>query len=251
MSLVDNRRGKLAAYAPWLARDYLTNQGPATIIVVLLVALLVLKTYHAATGKAMSEFDDVDARRMLRNLVGLTAFLGTFFATNGIVSNDRKHNTYKFLFAKPVSPPSYYATTFLVHGAGLMIVTLALAGLWSALTRSMFPLDLFLVVAIVFVAYGGIGFLLSAAWRFDWLSLITVLFVANTAWGIWGEGTGPLRYLLYLLPPVHRMDGVSTLIMRMSHEAVPWKSILWLVGYGLVCFGLGLVVIRRRPLGTS
>jgi len=251
MNLIDSRRAKLSAYAPWLGRDYLTNQGPATMIVVLLLAFLTLKGYAGSTGVSLHGLAQDDARRMLRSLVNLTAFLGTFFATNGIVASDRKYGTYKFLFAKPVSPPSYYATTFLAHGVGLIVVVLALLGLWAVFVRPMFPPGLFAAVALMYVAYGGIGFLLSAAWRFDWLSLVTVLLVANISWTLWRASTSPLRPLLYLLPPVHRADSVYTLIMRQAQEPVPWESIAWLGGYGFVCFLLGLAVIRKRPLGTT
>jgi ABC-type transport system involved in multi-copper enzyme maturation permease subunit len=251
MTLIDNRRARLVAYAPWIARDYLTNQGPATMIVVLLIAFLTLKGYSGATGIELSNLSANDARRMLRSLTGIAAFFGAFFATNGIVANDRKHGTYKFLFAKPVSPPHYYAWTFLMHGVGLLIVVLALLGLWALTVRPMFPVELLPVIALMYIGYGGLAFLLSAAWRFDWVSLVTVLLVANVSWTFWMNATGPLRALLYLLPPVHRIDNVYTVVMRQAHEPIPWQIIAWFGGYGLICFALGLIVIRRRPLGTS
>ena len=249
-SLVENRRAQLARYVPWIARDYFSNQGPSTALVVLLIAFLSLQGVGLG-GTRLRDIPDDLAARVLRQLVGSLVFLGTFFATNGIVANDRKLGYYKFLFAKPVSPPRYYALTFLVYGAGLLIVTLALLAIWALAVRPLFPISLFGIVAVMYLAYGGIGFLLSAAWRFDWISLVTVLLLANVSWSFWGDETGPVNWLVHLLPPVHRADSVYAMVAGDAAQAIPWVSIAWLGGYGLLCFLLGMLVIRRRPLGTS
>ncbi|HEY8175514.1 MAG TPA: hypothetical protein VIF32_07475 [Gemmatimonadaceae bacterium] len=248
---IDKRRAKLADYVPWIARDYLTNQGPSTAIIIVLLALFEAQMFHVGTGTRLADMPLDIAARLLRGLVSVLAFLGTFFATNGIVSNDRKAGYYRFLFAKPVSPPWYYATVFGVYGIGLLTVVLVLLGVWAIAVRPLFPLEIFGAVLVLYLAYGGIGFLLSAAWRFDWLSLVTVLLVARLLWTLWGNATGIRHWLLYLLPPIHRADNVADIVMRGAQTPVPWSLIAWLGGYGLVCFVLGLVVLRKRPLGTS
>jgi hypothetical protein len=250
-ALIDARRAKLAEYVPWIARDYMTNQGPSTAIIIVLLALFEAQMFHMGTGIRLSDMPRDVAARLLRGLVGILAFLGTFFATNGIVSNDRKLGYYRFLFAKPVSPPWYYALVFGVYGVGLLVVVFALLGVWAVAVRPMFPMEIFGAVLVLYVAYGGIGFLLSAAWRFDWISLVTVLLVARLFWTIWGSATGIRHWLLYLLPPIHRADNVVDIILRDAHTPIPWSLIAWLAGYGFACFVFGMVVIRRRPLGTS
>jgi hypothetical protein len=142
----------------------------------------------------------------------------------------------------------YYVVTFLVYGVGLLLMTLAFMGLWAVAVRPMFPVTMLAVMALMYVAFGGIGFLLSAAWRFDWLSLVAVLFVSNVLWATFGDSENPLRYLLYLLPPAHRASDVHAL---MGQTPADWAGILWISGYGLACFLLGMLVIRKRPLGTS
>lgn len=247
---VRHGRARLTRYLPWIARDYLTNQGPSTALVVLLIAYLALQGAAVADAGLRAMPPDT-AARVLRQLVGSLVFLGTFFATNGIIANDRKMSYYKFLFSKPVAPPHFYAVTFAVYGIGLMVVTLALLGVWALTIRPLFPLELFGVVALMYLAYGGIGFLLSAAWRFDWISLVTVLLVANVSWNLWGGSEGPVRWLLHLLPPVHQAEQVYAVVLADPGLAVPWTSMAWLGGYGLLCFLLGMVVVRRRPLGTN
>lgn len=248
----DTRRARLLSYAPWMLRDYLTNQGPATLIVVLLIGYTALMPI--LDGPLDIPLGDVPpdmAHRILLAILPAFAFLGPFFATNGIIANDRKFSYYRFLFSKPLSPIAYYVTMFLVYGVGVFLVTFALMGIWALVVRPMFPGTMLGVVAIMYVAFGGIGFLLSAAWRFDWLSLVTVLLVASVAWEQWGDARGILRLPLYLLPQVHRASDIYAMVVPRPGAATPWPAILSLGGYGFVCFVLGMIVIRKRPLGTT
>ena len=254
----ETRRTRLVEYAPWILRDYFTNQGPSTALVVLLVGVLTITSelsiisMMGGPGGPVKLGDiplDV-ARRALHTITPTLTFLGALFATNGIVANDRKLGYYRFLFAKPVSPPVYYASTFALYGAGLIGISFLLLLVWGLAVRPMFPPEFFAIVAVFYVAYGGIGFLLSAAWRFDWLSLVTVLFVANVLWSLWEHATGLRHWVLYLLPPVHRAGDVYALLLH-GQRGTSWMAIAWLGGYGLICFVLGMIVIRRRSLGTS
>lgn len=246
-------RARLTDYAPWILRDYFFNQGPATAIVLLLVGFATVGPQMALAGQklVLGEVPEPMAAALLVSMAERLSFLGAFFATNGIVANDRKLGYYRFLFAKPVKPDRYYALTFLLYGLGLTAVATLLAFVWGATVRSAFTVELFLIIALMYLAYGGIGFLLSAAWRFDWLSLVSVLLVANIGWLVWGNATGVRHWVLYLLPPVHRDDQIFALLAQTPNDPLPWISILWLGGYGLICFILGMVVIRRRPLGTT
>jgi hypothetical protein len=249
-----DRRARLFEYAPWILRDYASNQGPSTGIVVLLIGFMTLfPAIQGMTGQpvAFGRVPETLATTMLRAIVPPLVFLGTFFATNGIIANDRKLGFYRFLFAKPVSPPRYYALTFAVYGLGLLVVSLAFLGIWAVAVRPLFPIELLAVVMLMYIAYGGIGFLLSAAWRFDWLSLVTFLLIANVGWSLWGQESGLRYWLLHLLPPVHRAADIYALVGNSSARQIPWSSIAWLGGYGLICFVLGMIVVRKRPLGTS
>ncbi len=240
----------LAPYSPWLLRDYFTNQGPSTAIVVVLIAYMsLLPLIQRGVGSAGLDSIPLEAARtMQRALFTPLLFLGTFFATNGIIANDRKFNFYRFLFAKPISPLAYYSLVFALYGMGFLAVTCVLLGLWAIVVRPMFPVEIFAILPIMYIAYGGIGFLLSAAWRFDWISLVTVVLVANVGWEAFGESQHVLHYLLYLLPPAHKTNAIYAMDFGRSF---PWGAATWLAGYGAVCFLLGLVVLRKRSMGTS
>jgi hypothetical protein len=245
-------RARLLEYAPWILRDYLMQHGLATIVVLVLLGVSIMAPVMALAGPdyVMGEVPDPLAGQLLARVAESLAFLGAFFATNGIIATDRKLGYYRFLFAKPVRPWQHYGATFLLYGLGLLVVTLVLALIWGWVVRPALTIELFLIVALMYVAFGGVGFLLSAAWRYDWLSLISVIVIANIGWAAWGNAVGWRHWVLYLLPPVHRDDSVYAMLASVG-GAVPWSSVAWLGGYGLICFLLGLVVVHKRPLGTS
>lgn len=253
MNGIVHTRASISRYLPWMLRDYSTNQGPATLIVMLLIGYAAIQpAMRAAASGVLGEPEMTEelVLQLLRSFASPLAFLGTLFATNGIIANDRKLGFYRFLFSKPLNPLAYYTVTFAVYGIGLLIVTTLLVSVAALALEPVFPVELFLVIAWMYLAYGGVGFLLSAAWRFDWLSLVTVVLGSNIAWRLWGESDSPLRVLLYLLPPFHRESRIYDWIGRPEAE-VPWSIMLWIGGYGVACLLLGLVVLRKRPLGTS
>jgi hypothetical protein len=112
-----------------------------------------------------------------------------------------------------------------------------------------FPILLLPTIAVLYVALGGIGFLLSAAWRFDWLSLTTVLLVSNVLWQLFGHDAGWRGTVVYALPPTHLLEGVYAAVR--AGRPLPVGDLAWLVAYGVLCFVAGLVVVRRRPLAAA
>jgi len=181
-------------------------------------------------------------------------FVGALFAMNGIVANDRKQGFYRFLFAKPMTPARYYGQAFFVHWAGFVAVMIVLGLVYGALIWPVLSRPLLLVIALMFVAYSGIAFLLSAAARWDWMSLVAVTVGATFLWARFGESTHPLSRLLYLLPPLHLVDEVYASVSGAPVYAsgaptvIPWSILAWLAGYGAACFAAGLVVLRYRRL---
>ena len=265
-------RARAGAYALWQLRDYFKDRGVPTLIVATLSAYLGLNpilermprlgdpvparllerfgTVEAVYAARMAEFNFM----FLRSILGTLVFLGALFAMNGIVANDRKQGFFRFLFAKPVSPSRYYGQAFFVHWFGYMMVMALLGVLYGFVVWPVLTQPLLLVIALMFVAYSGIAFLLSAAARWDWMSLVAVSILATFAWTRFGESTHPLAKLVYLLPPLHRSDEVyaavsGTPIMAAGPpQAIPWPILGWLAGYGVACYLAGLVVLRHRRL---
>jgi hypothetical protein len=241
------RRARLGRYALWHLRDYLRDKGIATLITLSLIGFL----NHIAIVRARSfgaRVDMVDrlADQVFVSTLDLLGFLGVLFATNGIVADDRRHGYYRLLFARPVSIVTYYAHKFVTYGVGFLIVSAVLLSLYNAGVERFFNPTLLPTLALVYVALGGIGFLLSAAWRFDWLSLATVYYGSQVVWRLFGEDPGWQGAVVNALPPVHLLDGIYGAVR--AGESLPADDLTRLVVYGVVCLMLGLVVVRRRPL---
>jgi hypothetical protein len=61
-----------------------------------------------------------------------------------------------------------------------------------------------------------------------------------------GGATSAAAWLLYLFPPLHRTSTVYTAVA--GGAPLPWDLLAWFAGYGVVCFAIGLVVLRHRRL---
>jgi hypothetical protein len=267
-------RARTGAYALWQLRDYLKDRGVSTLIVGALSAYLgwsmmtetapMPRPTDVVSAGLLARFGNADAvyaARMaefsfhfMRSMLGAMIFLGALFAMNGIVANDRKQGFFRFLFAKPVSPSRYYGQAFVVHSIGFMFVMLLLGALYGAVVWPVLTPQFVLVVGLMFVAYSGVAFLLSAAARWDWLSLVVVSVAATFLWTKFGGSSHPLARLLYLLPPLHRADEVyaavsgTPVISGALAPVVPWPLVLWFGTYGILCYLAGLVVLRFRRL---
>ena len=248
------RHARLARYALWQLRDYFMNQGPSTLVVVILAAYITFVQVTDAAGQGAVfvrprelRYDVVEL--VYGQLLGFLVFLGALFATNGIVANDRKFGYYRFYFAKPVSPPAFYGALFVANTLGFVVVAHLLWLVFAVVARPMGSIYFPLVVLGAFVGYAGIGFFLSALSRFDWLSLLSVILVAQFAWGTWGNAGGIRGWALQLLPPVHLTTPVFNALARGT--AIPWRDFAWLSGYGVVCFVLGLLVLRFKSLASN
>jgi heme exporter protein D len=98
----------------------------------------------------------------------------------------------------------------------------------------------------MFLMYAAIAFALSAAARWDWLSLVAVTVFANYVWLRYGASTSVLAKLLYLMPPLHRTSEIYEAVAKGA--PVNASLLAWFTGYGLVSYLIGLVVLRYRRL---
>lgn len=262
----DRRRGRaqIGRYGLWQLRDYLMDRGTPTLIVSVLFGYLTLAPMLASfkrnldtlPPKLIVKYGGIDGARavlmhdinemFLRTFLGVVVFLGALFAMNGIVADDRKKGYYRFLFAKPVSPSRYYGQAFVVHWAGFVAVACLMAVLYGAFASSILGAPLVYVLALMFLMYAGIAFALSAAARWDWLSLVTVTVLASYMWGRFGESASLAAKLLYLLPPLHRTNEIYEAVAKGAPVNVP--LLLWFAGYGVASYVAGLVVLRYRRL---
>jgi len=242
-------RARLARYALWQLRDYFVDKAVPT-------ATLILLTVYLTLVPAIATYGGPGPRGTPRGFIeafSLTVLIaiqqGAFLATTGIVAEDRKQGYFRFYFAKPVTVWRFYAMRFAAYLTGFLLVFAFLLAVHAAVVGPYFPPMMLPIAAAMFVAVGGIGFLASAVWRFDWVTLGAVVFLSTIMWEVWEKATGWRAVLVRLLPPMNRMGEVVG--AASGRNALDAASLCWLTGYGLVCFVLGLVVLSRRSLAKA
>ena len=255
---------RLARYAPWQVRDYFMDRGLPTVLIGALSGYMVASPILARMNARLERMSPetvareggIEAMRtsmvsaftatFLLELLGTFVFLGALFAMNGIVANDRKQGFYRFLFSKPLAPARYYGQAFVLHWSGFLVVSVLLGLIYRGLVGPVLSWPLVIALALMYLCYAGIAFALSAAARWDWLSLVAVTVAANYVWVRFGESTSAFAALLYLFPPVHRASEVYAAVAK--GVALPWHLLGWFAAYGAISFVIGLVVLRYRRL---
>ncbi len=231
----------LRRYAVWQFRDFIRDRGIALLLVGFLIGFTVIGPFKAMGGN----LDQNMADRLLAAVLVQVPFICAFIALNGIVSNDRKLGYYRFLFAKPVGIPAYYSQLFVIYLLGFLVVSAILLGLFSVFAHPVDPVGPLIFCGLVFLSFGGIAFLISSLFRHDWPILAAVFLGSTILHSMWRFDEGIKRMILSVLPPVYKLPDMITQIV--GERSVDTNSILWLLGYSAICFGAGLLVLKRRP----
>ena len=239
-------RGRLGRYTLWQFRDFIVERGIAIVLIGLMLGYVLIEPLRRALGATFSTAASSPGRPVLIMVSSSIVSLAVLIAVNGIVSTDRKMGYYRFLFAKPVSPLAYYAQLFFVYMAGVIASMLVLSGLLHSVVPSFSIIHFLLYTAVVFVAMGGIGFFISVATRFDWVTLAAVWLGSRILRDIYGAKPGLPSKLVQILPPVHKLNDLATDII--ANGTAVASDVVWLMAYGAVFFVLGLLLLRYGPL---
>ena len=238
-------RGRLARYSLWQFRDFCLERGAAILIIGFLWGYVLVAPFRASMGAQMSA-PNSPVFGLLMQVASAIVSLSVLIALNGIVSSDRKQGYYRFLFAKPVSPVAFYAQLFFVNMVGVLLAMLVLGSLLRTVLPTFSVVNYLVYAALIYIAMGGIGFFLSVATRFDWLTLAAVWLGARVLRGVYGPMHDWRSKLVELLPPVHKLDDMANSLI--AHRTAQTGDVVWLVGYGAAFFVLGLVVLRQGSL---
>lgn len=243
------RRARLWTYLGWQARDFVAERGAPLLIVATLMSfpiIMGLRELRAATSAAQST---VSARYAVVALFAEFSLIAVLIGINGVVSSDRVRGYYRFLFAKPVSIPRYYAQAYCINGLGLVVAALGVLGAIYAFGYPVFPVRVLLMVALVYVSLGGLGFFYSTLARFDWVLMGATWGVAQVLRAVYPAYESRVGQVLdVVLPPFHQLRDVGLQLTR--GEAVEPATLAWLLGWGIGGFVLGLLVLRRRSLAS-
>lgn len=216
------------------------------MIIGLLWGYTLIEPLRRTMGAAFSIGPASPAWPLVITVTSSVVSVSVLIALNGIVSNDRKMGYYRFLFSKPVSPVAYYSQLFFVYMAGVLVAMLLLSGVLHTVVASFNVVNYLVYAAVIYIAMGGIGFFLSVATRYDWVSLAAVWLGSRILRDLYGAKPGWRSKAVELLPPVHKLSDVSMSLI--TNGTAHTSDLLWLIGYGALFFALGLLFLRRGSL---
>jgi hypothetical protein len=239
-------RGRLGKYSLWQFRDFVVERGIAILIIGFLWGYVLIAPFRAATDRRLTLNHSSPVWPLLITVASSIVSLSVLIAVNGIVSTDRKLGYYRFLFSKPVSVLAYYVQLCFVHMVGVIAAMLVLSGILRTIAPDFSIVNYLLYTALIFVAMGGIGFFISVATRFDWVTLAAVWLGSRALRDLYGAQSGLPGKLVQLLPPVHKLDNLANSLI--TNGSATTSDVIWLIAYGSLFFVLGLVLLRQGSL---
>lgn len=235
----------LARYSLWQVRDFAIDRGVAILLIGFLWGYAFILPLRSTMALQMSN-QASPVWTFTVQIASAIVSVAVLIAVNGIVSIDRKTGYYRFLFSKPVNPILYYAQVFFVYMAGVVASMFVLSRILQTILPTFSIGNYLLYTALIYVAMGGIGFFLSVATRYDWLSLAVVWLGARILRTTFGGGNDWRSKAVQLLPPVHKLDEVANSLIGTGTANA--SDVLWLLGYGALFFALGLLLLRKGSL---
>ena len=216
------------------------------MIIGLLWGYTLIQPMRVAMGTAFQLSPSSPAWPLVITITSSVVSLSVLIALNGIVSTDRKMGYYRFLFSKPVSAVVYYAQLFFVYMVGVLAAMLLLSLVLHTVVPTFKIANFLVYAAIIYVAMGGIGFFLSVATRFDWVTLAAVWLGSRILREYYGPKPGWKSKAVEVLPPVHKLNDVSMSIITSGTAHA--SDVVWLLSYGALFFALGLFLLHRGSL---
>lgn len=239
-------KGRLARYSLWQFRDFVLERGIAIVLIGFLWGYVMFEPFRRAMGPQWKGDQTSPAWTVALQVSSAVVSLAVLIAMNGIVSTDRKNSYYRFLFAKPISPVLFYGQLFLIYMLGVVAAMVILSGLFRMIFPVFSVVNFVLYTLLIYVAMGGIGFFLSVATRFDWVTLAAVWLGSRILRGVYGARDDWRSKAVEILPPVHKLDDLASSLIGAGTAHT--SDVVWLVSYGLVFLALGLALLRWGPL---
>ncbi len=243
-------RGRLGAYLVFQAQDFLLMRAALPTLLVLMFGWMMIKTAPAGIDWSAPTPGQRILNEAFRTLSGMFITLGAFLGVARMVTDDRANGYFRFLFSKPVSVVRFYTQQWVLTGAGLVILTGALARLLGAVTAPVPVAAPMIVMGLTWVLVGGVGFALSAATNHD-APLLVVAYVASSALHALKDAphtTMPewLQQVTRFTIPLHRLDYVRDQLY--AGYPMPWHHVAIVVGYGAAFAVAAAVILQRASL---
>lgn len=238
-------------YARWQGWDHLRGAGLVIGAGAVLIGFILWRVSASNPGAAGG------AEAMLPFFLAQLGWPLVLLVTSGMVSGDRVEGYYRALFSAPVSPTGFYLQRYLLGGAVLATLPVALAvAVWASLGAWVAPWTFVGILMLYYLVLGGLVFCWSTIGRRDWAIGLTIYFAHGTITSAERAGaTLPawVETIYRVLPPFHLLDFGGPGGDGVRPPVLPAGVTEWahLVGYGVALLGIGVVVLRLRPMGSG
>lgn len=237
------KRRQIMGYAPWQLWDFTLDRGVALLFIGALMGTSVLWPGYIALKAQMPP--EMVAAKLLEIASAQMISVFAVVAASGIVANDRLGGYYRFLFSKPVRMPAYYALQFFITLLGVMLITLLFLAAFWLLVGWASPKAPLVMMAVTYLALGGTIFFFSTFTKLDW-GMLVILWGASALSRMAAAGEAWYDAARWVLPPTHQIDKLRGALF--AGTEIDLGGTAWLVGYGLVFFFAGLVVLQRKAI---
>ncbi|MEX0691205.1 MAG: hypothetical protein WD934_02745 [Gemmatimonadales bacterium] len=230
----------LLRYLPRHFLDLLMTRGAVMVVIGFLLTL----------PMSLSGVDDATPEqlmRVLREALGSMGLFYTLLASYGLVGADVRQGFYRFLFAKPVSPVSYYLLSYVATTIVFCLAIFASFGLIAVMVAPVWPgwpalgdvlADYFLVSGLVLV--------FSRLTNADWIFGPVILGVSALLRGNYPADQSALgKVLNVVLPPT------DTGRLFPYDGGVNWEPLLIQLAYAAVLVALAMLIVRKLPMGSA
>lgn len=226
-------------YLPWMIRDLAVAQG-AILAATGVLAWLIMGQVDPAPSASNGPTMVVGALQQLS-----LPFL--LYCAAAIVSNDRVQGYYRSFFSRPLSPPWYYFSRWLLGGICFLLISPVLTlGLSLAIGPFPFSWQVLAQLALSYLLLGGLIFFLSTFLRYDWLFGLLVLIVQSVLYSLHRNGIdlpAVWDFVLTILPPIY--------LASLNSPFPSGSALTHVLLYGIGLVVAALILLRLRPLGAG
>ncbi|HUR91245.1 MAG TPA: hypothetical protein VMY38_01080 [Gemmatimonadaceae bacterium] len=239
------KRSQITAYLPWQLWDFAVDRGIAILFTGGLMGMSIVLPGHMVLTEHQQLSPEALTLELFKAVVAQTVSIFVVIAASGIVANDRVSGSYRFLFSKPVRQPVYYALQFAITLLGVLIAGLILLSIFWVLVGWASPVVPLIMITVSYLALGGPIFFFSTFTRFDWALLVVLWGGSAIARTVFSDSSW-YQVAQWILPPVHHIDKLRGALF--ADTPVDVGGVVWLIGYGMLFFLAGLVMLERKAI---
>jgi hypothetical protein len=230
-------RGAAVRYLGWQLVD---RTGPRLLAGWLVAVGLCVLLHFASTGGPAPPPEVVSS--MFRTVHFQLACLAVVILFHGIVAEDRVKGYFRFYLAQPVSPLWFYGQSAMLAVLAMVIFSAGYVAIFSLAVVPVWDWRVLTSGLALALLIGGVMFALSTVTQRDWIWMVVAIVGIATLRSRFPRAKSPFGAVLHaVLPPNHLLNELALTLRQ-------W---VWVATWAAALFALGMLVLRKRPLGED